>query len=60
MAIDRSEPVNLDAIIVGAGVGGLYAIYRLRKLGLKLRAFEGIRGVDRLPVAIMQNRALAT
>jgi cyclohexanone monooxygenase len=36
----RSEPANFDAIIVGAGVGGLYAIYRLRKLGLKVRAFE--------------------
>ena len=35
-----SEPVNFDAIIVGAGVGGLYAIYRMRKLGLKLRVFE--------------------
>src|SRR5215468_10584167 len=40
MAVDRSEPVNFDAIIVGAGVGGLYAIHRLRKLGLKLCAFE--------------------
>ena len=35
-----SEPAKFDAIIIGAGVGGLYAIYRLRKLGLKLRAFE--------------------
>jgi cyclohexanone monooxygenase len=34
-----SEP-KYDAIIVGAGVGGLYAIYRLRKLGLSVRAFE--------------------
>ena len=35
-----SEQVNFDAIVVGAGVGGLYAIHRLRKLGLKARAFE--------------------
>jgi cyclohexanone monooxygenase len=34
-----SEP-KYDAIIVGAGVGGLYAIYRLRKLDLSVRAFE--------------------
>src|ERR1700752_1020816 len=34
-----SEP-KYDAIIVGAGVGGLYAIYRLRKLGFSVRAFE--------------------
>ena len=34
-----------DAIIVGAGVGGLYAIHRLRKLGLSVRAFEAGDGV---------------
>ncbi len=34
-----------DAVIVGAGVGGLYAIHRLRKLGLKVRAFEAGGGV---------------
>ena len=32
-------------IIVGAGVGGLYAIHRLRKLGLKVRAYEAGSGV---------------
>src|SRR5258707_8907958 len=36
---------DFDAIIVGAGVGGLYAIHRLRKLGLKVRAFEAAGGV---------------
>jgi cyclohexanone monooxygenase len=40
MPVATSEPVKFDAIIIGAGVGGLYAIYRLRKLGLKVRAFE--------------------
>ena len=40
-----AEPGKFDAIIVGAGVGGLYAIYRLRKLGLKVRAFEAGAGV---------------
>ena len=30
---------------MGAGVGGLYAIHRLRKLGLKVRAFEAGDGV---------------
>lgn len=34
------SPDQLDAIVVGAGVGGLYAIYRLRQLGLKVRAYE--------------------
>jgi cyclohexanone monooxygenase len=40
-----SEPANFDAIVVGAGVGGLYAIHRLRKLGLKVRAFEAAADV---------------
>ena len=35
-----SEPPKYDAIIVGAGVGGLYALYRLRQLGLSVRVFE--------------------
>ena len=30
----------LDIIVVGAGVGGVYAIYKLRQLGLRVRAFE--------------------
>jgi cyclohexanone monooxygenase len=30
----------LDVIIIGAGVGGVYAAYKLRRLGLKVRAFE--------------------
>ncbi len=43
---DRTSDIgNFDAIIVGAGVGGLYAIYRLRKLGLNVRAFEAGDGV---------------
>ena len=45
MSTPSSELARFDAIIVGAGVGGLYAIYRLRKLGLKVRAFEAAGGV---------------
>ncbi len=30
-----------DAIVIGAGVSGLYQLYRLRELGLKTRVFEG-------------------
>ena len=45
MPVRASELVKFDAIIVGTGVGGLYAIYRLRKLGLKVRAFEAGSGV---------------
>src|SRR5215213_2076301 len=45
MSTSDSGPTWFDAIVVGAGVGGLYAIYRLRKLGLKVRAFEAATGV---------------
>ena len=31
---------DFDAIIIGAGVSGLYQLYRLRELGLKVRVFE--------------------
>ena len=40
-----SEQEKFDAIVVGAGVGGLYAIHRLRKLGLTLRGFEAAADV---------------
>jgi cyclohexanone monooxygenase len=45
MSLGGSEPEKFDAIIVGAGVGGLYAIHRLRSLGLTVRAFEAAGGV---------------
>ena len=32
------EPVEqFDAIVIGAGVSGLYQLYRLRQLGLSVR-----------------------
>ena len=31
---------DFDAIVVGAGVAGLYQLYKLRELGLKVRALE--------------------
>ncbi|MFN0316997.1 MAG: flavin-containing monooxygenase [Burkholderiales bacterium] len=40
-----SAPANLDVIVVGAGVGGLYTLYRLRKMGLRVRVFEAGSGV---------------
>jgi cation diffusion facilitator CzcD-associated flavoprotein CzcO len=36
---------EFDAIIIGAGVAGLYQLYRLRELGLRVRAFEAGSGV---------------
>jgi cyclohexanone monooxygenase len=34
-----------DAVIVGAGFAGMYAIHRLRQLGLSVRCFEAASGV---------------
>ena len=45
MPAEKTESTKLDVVIVGAGVGGLYAIHRLRKLGLKVRAYEAGSGV---------------
>jgi len=39
------EVIQLDVAVVGAGLGGLYAIHRLRGLGFKTRAFEAGSGV---------------
>ena len=37
---------HYDAIIIGSGFGGLYALYHLRDLsGLRVRAFDGAAGV---------------
>jgi cation diffusion facilitator CzcD-associated flavoprotein CzcO len=37
--------VDFDAIIVGAGMSGMYQLYRLRELGLSVRVFEAGTGV---------------
>ncbi|WNG46974.1 NAD(P)/FAD-dependent oxidoreductase [Archangium minus] len=40
------EPAsNFDAVIVGAGLAGLYMLYRLRQLGLSVRVYEAGSGV---------------
>src|SRR5207244_2200088 len=36
---------DFDAIVIGAGVSGLYQLYRLRELGLEVRVFEAGTGV---------------
>jgi cyclohexanone monooxygenase len=37
--------VELDAIVVGAGFAGLYALHRLRGLGLEVRVLEAASGL---------------
>lgn len=34
-----------DAVIIGAGVGGLYALHHLREMGLSVRVYDGATGV---------------
>ena len=36
---------HYDAIVIGAGVSGLYQLYRLREMGLSVRVFEDAEGV---------------
>jgi cation diffusion facilitator CzcD-associated flavoprotein CzcO len=37
---DGETGLDFDAIVIGAGVSGLYQLYKLRELGLKVRVFE--------------------
>ena len=42
---ETGSATDFDAIIIGAGVSGLYQLYRLRELGLRVRVFEAGTGV---------------
>ncbi len=44
-ASNQSAAPHFDAIVIGAGVAGLYQLHRLRELGMKVRAFETGTGV---------------
>ena len=48
-ATDRDESdssaLDHDAIVIGAGMSGMYALHRLRDLGLRVRVFEAGTGV---------------
>src|SRR4051812_26508651 len=37
---ETSTGLDFDAIVIGAGVSGLYQLYRLRELGMTARVFE--------------------
>ena len=40
-----ASPSTFDAIIIGAGISGMYQLFRLRELGLKTRVLEAGGGV---------------
>ena len=40
-----ADAPDVDAIVVGAGFGGLYMLHRLREMGLSVRVFERGSGV---------------
>ena len=42
---DNRATVEYDAVVVGAGVAGLYQLYLLREMGLKVRLFDGAANV---------------
>ena len=37
--------LDFDAIVIGAGIAGLYQLYKLREIGMKVRVFEEGKGV---------------
>jgi cyclohexanone monooxygenase len=41
----EAAPERVDVVVVGAGFAGLYAIYRMRALGLSVRCFEAGNGI---------------
>lgn len=45
VADKASEKVDYDAIVIGAGISGMYQLLKLRELGLSVRVFEEGTGV---------------
>lgn len=41
----KNTVTHLDAVVIGAGVAGLYQLLKFRELGLKVRAYEAGSGV---------------
>src|SRR5688572_3755816 len=44
-SMSTETAMDFDAVVIGAGVSGLYQLYRLRELGLRVRVFEAGTGV---------------
>jgi cation diffusion facilitator CzcD-associated flavoprotein CzcO len=44
-AVTGQTVEHFDVVVIGAGVMGLYALYRLRELGFRVRVYEEAEGV---------------
>ena len=44
-SIPNADALDFDAIVIGSGISGMYQLYRLRELGLKVRVLETGTGV---------------
>ena len=44
-ASPKTQAPEYDALIIGAGISGLYQLYRLRELGMRVRVLEAGTGV---------------
>ena len=44
-SVEEELAAEFDAVVIGAGVSGLYQLYKLRELGLKVRVFETGTGI---------------
>ena len=40
-----ARETRLDAVVIGAGIAGLYQLHRLREMGLNVRAYDAASGV---------------
>ena len=47
-----SADLDFDVIVIGAGISGMYQLYRLRKLGLRVRVLERGTGVGERGIGI--------
>src|SRR5690606_4835883 len=45
IALQSATVPDHDVIVIGAGISGMYQLYRLRNLGLKVQVFEAGTGV---------------
>ena len=42
MAAPKATATKYDAIVIGAGMSGMYQLYRLRELGMTVKVLEAV------------------